>query len=277
MLRVANHRFPLSWEARRYFTSLYIMRDKPPYMKDEKWVNDVAFGATTESPLWGSGKDGYGLTFDGTDDYAIVAATNPPTTYPGWVFCAGWSGVDRTGAGGGSQFLFGLMGQHTYNPTLTFYKGGSDSIWPNNIVCQSDIDGAWRAVGPTMEKNRTYCAALISRDWNNHKAFLDGGEISGSGTHGSLMSAGDFDYVVGGCYCVDGSTKSFFLNGGLYLAGFGTTDPGDPFFKRLTANPWAVLFSTTFRPLHAGQATVKCRKGFSMLGGRIGSRQEARP
>lgn len=116
--------------------------------------------------------------------------------------------------------------------------------------------------------SRIYTAALVVRSYTDFTLFVNGEKLTPFQPLATGFTTRN-SFVVGRSSNGGGSFR-----GGVYSAGWGTKDPGDDFFRRLTINPLKVI-NPKSKIIFRNPVTyvTKQRVTLSSLGTRSGKRQ----
>lgn len=259
----------LSSEIRKNFASFYLFGDLSTTKRDLVGRNDLTYVAGSPSLFYG--KDGVGESFDGTKYLVNNSIAAPITTDPVFLY-------------------FNIQISTSVSSTFRIMSMGSSSPPGYQIDVVRDVGAGARLYGRVIHsdlvspndistthvsKNNSFYYSVgvfhVRDDASGTmKLFVNGEKVLVDVYRAiSISSGGSIDKVSIGA----GLTGANGFVGGIFSAGWGTLDPGDDFFRRLSLNPDGVIFQKPFRRISTSMFTIKQRRTFPPMGMRSGSRR----
>lgn len=269
MTKIGRGRSFISSDIRKNFSSFYLFGDLSTTKRDLVGSNDLTYAAGSPSLFYG--KDGVGELFDGTKYLINSSISVPITNVPVFLyFCVQMS------VSVGSTFRIMSMNSSSppgYQIDVVRDVGAGARIYGkvthSDLVPPNDVSSTF-----TSKNNSSYyCVGVFSLRSDaagTLKLFVNGQTVPIDVYRAiSISSGGSINKVSIGA----GTTGANGFVGGIFSAGWGTSSPGDDFFRRLSLNPNEVIFQKSFSSIKTGSSLVKQRQTLSSLGTKAGKRQ----
>ncbi len=263
MAKVGRGRSFIASEIRKNFSSFYIFGDLSTTKKDLVGKNDLTY--ESQSPSLFYGRDCIGELFDGTKYLSNRSITPTVTGFPLFLFVH-MQDTSSTAVDGELITISPWVTNYLKRVHIAKYLGtprvgGEINEDFSSYTNQSKTDPAG-----------VYAAAYVMRSITNFTCFVNGEKLTQFQTNATTFETPKNSVVIGAS-----SNGSIAHHGGIFSAGWGTSDPGDDFFRRLTLNPNAVMFQKSIIPSYfksaASGAVAKFRKTLSRIGTKAGTRQ----
>lgn len=208
----------------------------------------------------GYGAYGKGGKFNGF--YVSTIIDYPVLSFPYFLF----SSIQTTASGG----IIGLQPRQDWYPSNYLEHGGFEFGYVSGIATAYTTynnSSIYRISDNMNVSGKVLNMALIVRAHDNFSVYVNGSKGSIATSNGGSPSLTPMQqFSVGHSYPYGSA------NGTMFFAGYGVKDPGDPFFKILTANPLKTIFQRqSFKNAQWTRSPI-FRRSFSTFGTRIGSR-----
>lgn len=254
MARLYKGKQFLSKEIRKYFSSFYLFNDLSPTKKDLIGVNHLTYGAGSPSLYYGA--NGIGESFAGDKYLSNDSITPTVTGFPVLLYASGR--VTDVSLLGDTMIAL--------SPWLTGYTKSIElSETTGNNKAFGSITEAFLGLSNLSKSNpvRLYNMAFILRSMTDFTLFVNGEKLTPSQSYASSFTTKNKVWIG------TDSSDSFRMHGGIFSAGWGTTDPGDAFAQRLSVNPNEVIFQKMFQPRKSAGAGVVNKIPWHLLFGRV--------
>ena len=258
----------LSNEIRKNFSSFYLFGDLSTTKKDLVGKNDLTYAAGSPSLFYG--KDFVGEKFDGTKYLVNTSISIPITNVPVFVYF----NAKISESSGSTMRLLSMNSSSPPGYHIDVYRdaGGAARVYGqvthSDLVPPNDI-----SYTKNSKNNADYYSAgvfsLRSDALGTLKLFVNG-EKQDINVYRAINigAGGSINKISIGA----GTTGANGFIGGIFSAGWGTGEPNDDFFIRLSKNPYETIFQKSFYRMRASVGS-KQRRSFSSLGTRSGKRQ----